>query len=150
MLNVISEDYVGKWLCVRPTYGWGWNRLDDLSLLVEYESIQRAGDFSVFVQSFFFFGGGLRGITGRVREGDGIFGGYRVIAGTMHVGDYDLRGRLCIRWDLELGAGALSPEEWPRLTVDGPVLGGHGIVAESGAAIDDYYRANGWSLRRAT
>ncbi len=61
MLIVSPEDYVGKWLCVRPTNGWGWNRLDDLSLLVEYEPIQRAGDFSVFVQSFFCFGGELRG-----------------------------------------------------------------------------------------
>ena len=150
MLIVNPQDYVEKWLCVRPIYGWGWNRLDDLSLPVDYQHIQRVGDFSVFVESFFSFVGELRGITGRVREGDGIFAGYHVIAGTMQVGDYDLRRRLCLRWDLELGAVAPGTEEWPRLAHAGPVWGGHGIVAESGAVIDDYYRTNGWSLHRAT
>lgn len=149
MLIVAPEEYVGRWLCVRPTYGWGWHRVDDASIRVEYEPISRAGDFSVLVESFFSFRGELRGITGRVGD-RGLFAGRYVVAGTMHGGDHDLCNHLCLRWDLELGAGAPDSDEWPRLAQDSSVWGGHGIIAESGAIIDDYYRANGWSLHHAT
>ena len=55
MLLISSEEYVGTLVCVRPIYGWGWHRIDDLAAIVDYAPIYFAGDFAIQVEDVFSF-----------------------------------------------------------------------------------------------
>jgi hypothetical protein len=149
MLVITSEEYVGTLVCVRPIYGWGWHRIDDPSATVDYAQIHSAGSFKVKIEEVFSFDGELRGITGQIHTPGHPFDEYLAVCGTMHAGEYNLRDRLCIRWDLEIGRG--QPQgEWPQINSGGPIWGGYGIVAESEAMIDRWFQAQGLANHNAT
>ena len=59
-IEVDPDSYVGSLLWLRPTYGWGWVRLDDPEQTIDYSAINQGGDFGVRVQSYFSFNGELR------------------------------------------------------------------------------------------
>src|SRR5262245_23752666 len=149
MLVISTEEYVGKLVCVRPTYGWGWHRIDDPAAIVDYAPIHFAGDFAIQVEDVFSFDGELRGITGQIHALGHHFDECRAVCATMLVGEYNLRDRLCVRWDLEIGRGE-TQGEWPQMNSPGPIWGGYGIVAESGAMIDRWVEAQGWAIHDAT
>src|SRR5262249_3351576 len=142
MLLISSEKYVGALVCVRPTYGWGWHRADDPTAKVDFTLIHSAGDFELRIEKLFSCGDELRGISGQAHATGHPFDEFRVVCATMLVGEYNLRDRLCVRWDLQIGKG--EPQgEWPEINSGGPSWGGYGIVAESAAMIDKWFEAQG-------
>jgi len=141
------KSYVGSLLWLRPTYGWGWVRLDDPEQTIDYSAIYR-GDFGVRVQSFFFFKGELRGLVGRVEQVGHQFNDQWIVCGEMHAGTHDFDNRLCLRWDLDIGIG-VPYGEWPEIAPGGPIIHGSGILALSSDHIDWYYKAKGWAARPA-
>lgn len=127
---------------MRPIYGLGWHRIDDPAAIVDYAPIYFSGDFAVRVEEVFSFDGELSGITGRIHAPVHPFDECRAVCETLHAGEYNLRDRLCIRWDLQIGRGGLQGE-WPQMNSGEPIWGGYGIVAESGAMIDRWFESQG-------
>jgi len=142
------NSYVGSLLWLRPTYGWGWVRLDDPEQTIDYSAINQGGDFGVRVQSFFSLKGELRGLVGRVEQVAHQFNDQWIVCGEMHAGTHDFESRLCLRWDLDIGLG-LRDAEWPEIAPGGPIIHGSGILALSSDHIDWYYKAKGWAARSA-
>ena len=102
------------------------------------ERIELASFFSVRVDRFFHFKGDLRGIVGTVTSVDHIFSSLNVVAAEMLVGEHDFTERLCYRWDLWIGPGEPTREEWPRIEGVG-VVDGYGTVGASRAVIEAFF-----------
>jgi hypothetical protein len=129
------NSYVGSLLWLRPTYGWGWVRLDDPEHAIDYSAINQGSDFGVRVQSFFSFKGELRGLVGRVEQVGHQFNDQWIVCGEMHSGTHDFDSRLCLRWDLDIGL-SVRDAEWPEIAPGGPIIHGSGILALSSDHID--------------
>jgi hypothetical protein len=52
MLAIKLEDYLATLAVVRPGYGWGWHRVDDPTVWVDYAPSFHAGDFALCIESF--------------------------------------------------------------------------------------------------
>jgi hypothetical protein len=137
-------DYQGELLCFRPFYGWGWWRLGDGGdkVSLDYEEVDRAGDFHIRVHRVFSFQGELRGILGRVEQPGHLFDGLWAATWTMIVGEYDLKDNLCARWDIELGSSEPGGGDWPAEPVAGPAyFGCGGTLGVSRSAIETWRAA---------
>ena len=125
--------FQGELGCFKPGYGWGWSRLDktDEYVPVDYPQIEQAGLFRIRVHRFFSFQGELRGIVGLVEQPRHLFDGFWIVAAQMHGGEFDLTDKLCLRWDIELGPGTPTQEEWQHIRDVSPIYSGFGILASS-------------------
>lgn len=139
-----SLDHVGKLLCFKPMYGWGWFQLDSNreKAPTDYAPIDKAGDFPIRVQRFFSYQGELRGIVGRVEQTGHLFDGLWIVTWTMLVGEFDFTERLCWRWDSELSPHEPTIDEWPTAPEIQPAwFGFGGVLAVSQAAIETWSAA---------
>jgi hypothetical protein len=119
--------YVGREVCVLPTYGWGWHRDAECVGDDDYSRIEAASFFTVRVERLFRFRDVMRGVVGVVTSPRHMFSGLHIIAAEMHEGEHDFEDRICWRYDLWLGPRAPSTDEWP--TIEGPnVLEGYGML----------------------
>jgi hypothetical protein len=136
VLEASCASWVGRDLFVRPYYGWGWRR-DGVPLSEEeLERIDGAGCFAVRVERLFVFGGALRGVVGRIAIAEHPLGGLEVVAAEMLTGRHDFVERLCMRYDLQIGLGPATGEDWPCLA-DAGTLEGYGALAASPDLLGD-------------
>ena len=147
MLDIAApEHYVGVLLYFKPGYGWGWHRTDGdaAPVLFDYEIVDRAGPFHIRVNRFFSFRSDLRGIVGRVEQGDHFLHGYWLSCADMLGGEHDFAERLSLRYDLSIGP--IEPSgDWPLVQNCSPIYGGYGILADDESSINRYWDSRGWS-----
>ena len=131
-----TRDHAGRLLCFEPWHGWGWFRLgaDGGKESIDYGEVDRAGALHVRVHRFFTFEGELRGIVGRVEQPGHLFDGLWAVTWTMLVGEFDLTDNLCRRWDIELGPGEPSGDDWPKMP--DALFSGSGVLAASHVVLD--------------
>ena len=136
---------IGQLVCFEPRYGFWWYRLgeSDSNRFLDYNEVDISGAFHIRIRRTFDYEGELRGLVGQVEESGHLFDGLWAATWTMLVGEFDLDSRLCIRWDIELGA--IEPEgEWPYVASTSSAYAGHGgVLAASYEAIRHFTRACG-------
>lgn len=142
-LPISSREYVGRLLCFKPGYGWGWSRLDKSGdeAFVDYAEVERAGSFYIRIHRFFRFQGELRGAVGRVEQPGHMFHGMWAATWTMLVGEFDFVEKLCHRWDIELGPVEPSGDDWPQIDGVSPAYSGYGILAVSQDALARFFES---------
>jgi hypothetical protein len=129
---------VGSSLYVKPHHGWGWRRIDDPSLTLDYAVIDTAGGFSFTVVEIASWRGELRHIIGTVQSPHPFFAGCWISCATMHEGTFDFRDALCLRYDLSIGPSH-PVGEWPEVASGSSIYGGYGTVGESQAAVEQFF-----------
>lgn len=139
MLDESCLSFVGSDLWVHPNYGWGWNRDGSPLPPEDFERIEAAGCFKVRVDRLFRFAGELRGVVGRIVADGHPFGDLNVVAAEMLVGEHDFNERLCRRYDLWIGPGSITLDDWPSITGPG-LIGGYGTVGASTSALEAFWR----------
>ena len=128
---------IGSPIYVRPYHGWGWRRDDDPSVVLNYAVIDEAGGFSFTVADIGSWGGELRHVIGRVSSAHSLFAGCWIACAVMHVGTFDFRKALCLRYDLSIGLSA-PVGEWPKVASGSPIYGGYGTLGESQEVVDHF------------
>jgi len=137
-LAVSCLQSIGSALYVKPYHGWGWHRIDEPSLTLDYAAIDAAGGFSFTVAEITSWRGELRHIIGRVQSPHPLFASCWISGAVMHEGTFDFREALCLRYDLSIGPS--RPEgEWPEVASGSPIYGGYGTVGESQAIVEHFF-----------
>lgn len=136
-LSETCKLYKGKTVWIKPTYGWGWSRLDLIgpTTAVDYSVVEQVGLLRCRIEDFFEIKSQLRGFIGRLEEAATVFSATRIVATVMLEGTYDLTGNLCSRYDLELGNDSPTGDP-PHIRSDEPVYSGFGIVGDSPQRFD--------------
>ena len=116
----------------------GWLRLDDTGLRPACGThLESPSPFRFRVLRFFSISGEMRGVLGRVHEPRHPFDALYVVAWAGEGGPYGFERHLCTRWDVEVGSGPVLGQGWPRIQFLAPVHTGFGLVATSGAVVDE-------------
>ena len=83
----------------KPRHGWGW-KADQNKGAIDYEIIDKAGQFSLIINGAFQWEGHYRGFYGMISEKDHILFGYRFVLWSMCGNDPELETSIDSRWDL--------------------------------------------------
>jgi len=94
-IAILCPDYQ---LGFKPRYGWGWKA--DQTGVIDYDLIDKAGQFSLSVTGAFQWKGDYRGFYGKISEKDHILWGYRFVLWSMCGDDPVLQDSVSSRWDL--------------------------------------------------
>jgi len=138
-MSLLSEclEFKGRVIWCRPSLEMGWLRLDATGLRpASGTRLESPKLFRFGVLRFFSVGGAIRGVLGRVQEEKHPFDSLLVVAWAGQGGPYGFGRCVCTRWDIEVGAGPVLGQNWPRVQLVAPVHTGFGMIASSPAVMD--------------
>jgi hypothetical protein len=104
-------EFIGKLVCARPVYGWGWSMSSDKgtnsanSVPVEIPIL-----FQFRIAEYFDWNGERRGGIGHIEEPEHIYDGYWLLFYTRHVGCFDFSSRIA---DYNFHIGRNQPSLFP-------------------------------------
>jgi len=92
----------------KPKFGWGWTAPKG-ELIIDYEQIDRFGQFQLSVSGVFQFQCQYRGFYGDIIEKNHPLNGLRFVLWSMCGSDPNLRESEDGRWDLFFAKGDFNP-----------------------------------------
>ncbi len=143
-------EFIGKRVCARPVYGWGWSKSGDGTNFVNSVPVEIPTVFHFLIASFFDW----------IEEPEHIYDGYWLLFYTRHVGCFDFSSRIA-DYNFHIGQNQpslFSPSKNPQMAKAWPLpnfpncssVWGYGRIGMTNDVITNFEeeRLKKWQLER--